>query len=377
MFTACSQLPRTAVSSAAGTSCAARQVALGTVTGGPNACFSTSTRWSNAAAPASKTVLHDFHVQQGGKMVTFGGYSMPLSYASLGQVASHHHTRNAASLFDVSHMVQHYFRGPGAAAFLEWLTPSSLSKLPDHQGTLSLLLNFGGGILDDLVITKINQDTFYVVTNAGCREGDLKWIAERLQDWRKDGKPQVEHTVLDGQGLVALQGPKSAEVLSKHTDADLSKLTFGKSVYATVAGAQGCHIARGGYTGEDGFEISIPQEKTVEVTRTLLETSPAAMAGLAARDSLRLEAGMCLYGHDLDPTVGPAEGALTWVVAKDRREQGDFVGAERVLREIKEGPRRRRVGLIVEGAPARGEYGRADSMSSRATKPSNSLYCLI
>lgn len=279
---------------------------------------------------------------------------MPLSYEPLSQVASHHWTRKEASLFDVSHMVQHHFRGPGAADFLQWLTPSSLKKLSPHQGTLSVLLNFGGGILDDTVITKISDDDFYVVTNAGRREEDLQWISERLQDWRKNGdKGEVEHIVLENQGLVALQGPKAAEVLAKHTDVDLSTLTFGKSIYATVAGVPNCHIARGGYTGEDGFEISIEPEKTVEVTSALVGTEPVRLAGLAARDSLRLEAGMCLYGHDLDETIGPSEAGLTWVVGKDRRESADFIGAERVLKDIKEGPQRRRVGLIVEGAPAR------------------------
>lgn len=305
---------------------------------------------------------------------------MPMSYAPLSPTASHHWTRTEASLFDVSHMLQHHFRGPGAADFLQWLTPSSLKKLPAHHGTLSVLLNFGGGILDDTVITKISGDDFYVVTNAGRRVEDLEWISERLQDWGKEGKKaSVQHTVLEDQGLVALQGPKAAEVLAKHTDTYLSKLTFGKSVYATVAGVPNCHIVRGGYTGEDGFEISIVPDKTVEVTSALVDTEPTRLAGLAARDSLRLEAGMCLYGHDLDETTSPSEGGLAWVVGestgvgtssplrwmltayyaclvltgKDRREATDFIGAERVLREIKEGPHRRRVGLVVNGAPAR------------------------
>lgn len=284
--------------------------------------FSTSIRRhaeDSSAATVRKTVLHDYHVKNGGKMVSFGGYSMPLSYQTLSQTQSHHHTRSAASLFDVSHMVQHHFEGPGAAGFLQWLTPSSLgSSMADHQSTLSVLLNHNGGILDDLVITKINNEKYYVVTNAGRREGDLAWIAERLQEWNgKEGEgQQVQHTVLENQGLVALQGPQAAEVLAKHTDADLQKLTFGKSVYATVAGVPDCHIARGGYTGEDGFEISIAPEQTVKVTEALVGTQPTALAGLAARDSLRLEAGMCLYGHDLDESTSPSEGGLTWVVCE-------------------------------------------------------------
>ena len=288
-------------------------------------------------------------------MVSFGGYSMPLSYSSLGQSASHHHTREAASLFDVSHMVQHHFEGSGAGDFLQWLTPSSLKSLPPHQGTLSVLLNHGGGILDDTVITKINDDKYYVVTNAGRRAEDLQWISERLAEFKKNNSgAEVNHTVLEDQGLIALQGPKSVEVLSQHApDVDFTKLTFGKSIYATIAGVPHCHIARGGYTGEDGFEISIPPSETVKVTDALLKTSPVEMAGLAARDSLRLEAGMCLYGHDLNESIKPAAAGLTWVVGKDRRETADFIGAEKVLEEIKAGPQQRRVGLVIDGAPAR------------------------
>lgn len=335
---------------------AARAPATAATAASPIALRLRSFSSSPSPAAARKTVLYDFHVANGGKIVPFAGYSMPLTYASLGQVASHNHTRTAASLFDVSHMVQHYFSGPGAAAFLQWLTPSSLAALPNHQGTLSVLLNFGGGILDDTVITKINDEKFYVVTNAGRRDEDLAWIGDRLKDWQEQGKPAVEHTVLEEQGLVALQGPKAAEVLSKHVDpaqVDLSKLTFGKSAYATVAGVPDCHIARGGYTGEDGFEISIAPAATEAVSRALLETEPVQLAGLAARDSLRLEAGMCLYGHDLNEGITPAEGGLTWVVGKDRRETADFIGAERVLADIKEGPKRRRVGFTIDGPPAR------------------------
>lgn len=193
-----------------------------------------------------------------------------------------------------------------------------------------------------------------MVTNAGRRDRDLAWFRQKLDEWNsgeraKDGK--VEHEVLEDWGLVALQGPKAAEYLQKFTSSDLAKLTFGKSAYVTIGGFL-LHVARGGYTGEDGFEISIPPSQTVEVAE-LLSQSPVQLAGLGARDSLRLEAGMCLYGNDLDEDTSPVEAGLSWVIGKDRKESGDFIGAEGVRKHLKDGPPRRRVGLVVEGAPAR------------------------
>ncbi|KIK97048.1 hypothetical protein PAXRUDRAFT_825337 [Paxillus rubicundulus Ve08.2h10] len=301
-----------------------------------------------------KTNLCDFHVQNGAKMVPFAGYSMPLSYGSVGQVASHTHIRTSVGLFDVGHMVQSNFRGPTVTAFLEWLTPSSLSTLPAYSSTLSVLLNEKGGIIDDTVITKHSDVAYYVVTNAGRRDKDLAWFQEKLDEWNaseraKDGK--VEHEVLEDWGLVALQGPGSAQYLQNLTSFDLKGLTFGKSAFVPIEGFN-LHIARGGYTGEDGFEISIPPSQTVEVTQ-LLSKSPVQLAGLGARDSLRLEAGMCLYGNDLDEDTTPVEAGLTWVIGKERRETGDFIGAEGVRKHLQDGPPRRRVGLVVEGAPAR------------------------
>lgn len=309
---------------------------------------------STSNEPLRKTGLFDFHVQNGAKMVPFAGYAMPLSYGSVGQVASHGHVRSSVGLFDVGHMVQQNFHGATATAFLEWLTPSSLKSLPQYHSTLSLFLNEHGGIIDDTVITKHSDNAFYVVTNAGRRDTDLAWFRQKLEEWNsseraKDG--QVKHEVLEDWGLVALQGPKAAEYLQNLTSFDLSKLTFGTSAYVPI-GSFNLHVARGGYTGEDGFEISIPPPQTVEVTQ-LLSQSPVQLAGLGARDSLRLEAGMCLYGNDLDEDTTPVEAGLTWVIGKDRRESGDFIGAEGVRKHLKDGPPRRRVGLVVEGTPAR------------------------
>ncbi|KAI0693374.1 glycine cleavage system T protein [Cerioporus squamosus] len=310
---------------------------------------------SASADSLRKTPLYDFHVANGAKMVPFAGYSMPLSYGSVGAVASHHHVRNSVGLFDVGHMVQSNFRGPTVTAFLEWLTPSSLKTLAPYSSTLSVLLNERGGIIDDTVITKHAEDAYYVVTNAGRRDRDLAWFKDKLHEWNagESAKAEgpVEHEVLDGWGLLALQGPEAAQYLQGLTSFDLRELTFGKCAFVPIEGFN-LHVARGGYTGEDGFEISIPPSQTVDVAQ-LLSKPPVQLTGLGARDSLRLEAGMCLYGQDLDEDTTPVEAGLTWVIGKDRRETGAFIGAEGVRKHLKEGPPRRRVGLTVEGAPAR------------------------
>ncbi len=302
-------------------------------------------------------------------MVPFGGFEMPVQYTGLGVSASHHFTREKASLFDVGHMVQHRFEGPGVAAFLQRITPGSLEALPAHQSTLSALLWPGtGGIVDDTIITRLGPEVFYVVTNAACREKDLAYLKEQLAAW--DGA-EVRHQVLDGWGLIALQGPLSEELLTQiledPAETNLRELYFGQSRFAKVKGAASpVLVSRGGYTGEDGFEISISAADTVSVTETLLQTAgpeKLQFAGLGARDSLRLEAGMCLYGHDLDDTTTPVEGALAWIVGKDRRtpasDADKFHGADVVLAQLTpkskggSGVARRRVGLTIEGAPAR------------------------
>ncbi|KAJ7794570.1 hypothetical protein B0H14DRAFT_3556709 [Mycena olivaceomarginata] len=342
------------------------------------------------SAELKKTGLYDFHVAQGAKMVPFAGYAMPLVYGDVGQVASHKHVRTEAGLFDVGHMVQSLFHGPTATPFLEWLTPSSLAPLAPYSSTLSVLLNEKGGIIDDLMITKHAEDAYYVVTNAGRRERDLAWFPARLDEWNagEQGKAgQVEMTVLEKWGLLALQGAflPSFPPTILLTSFDLSQLTFGKSAFVPVEGFN-LHVARGGYTGEDGFEVRCappsllcflntsadmarswrrclpPPSQTAEVAALLLG-GEVQLTGLGARDSLRLEAGLCLYGTDLDEETGPVEAGLAWVVGKDRRETGTFIGADGVRQQLKEveggvenGIVTRRVGLVVEGAVARGSW---------------------
>ncbi|KIY46819.1 glycine cleavage system T protein [Fistulina hepatica ATCC 64428] len=312
---------------------------------------------SNAPGELRRTALYDFHILNGAKMVPFAGYSMPLAYGNVGQVASHKHVREHAGLFDVGHMVQSIFRGPTTTEFLEWLTPSSLSGLQPYSSTLSVLLNEQGGIIDDTIITKHSPDSFYVVTNAGRRERDLDWFKTKLEEWNAGElakhKGNVELEVLEDWGLLALQGPDTASYLQTLTSFDLRTLTFGKSAFIPIDGGFNLHVARGGYTGEDGFEVSIPPSQTIDVATLLVKPPTVQLTGLAARDSLRLEAGMCLYGSDLDEDTTPIEAGLSWVIGKERKTAGSFIGAEGVLKHIREGPPRRRVGLIVDDAPAR------------------------
>lgn len=305
-------------------------------------------------------------------MVPFGGFHMPVQYASQSVSASHHFTRSHASLFDVSHMVQHRLSGPGSDAFLERITPASIAGLETNRNTLSTLLwPVTGGIVDDTIITRLGPERFYVVTNAGCREKDLKYFEEQLEEFKKDGGGKVEWGVLEGWGLIALQGPWSEDILRsvlvEPEETKLKELYFGQSKYIKVKLLSGetsspLLVSRGGYTGEDGFEISIPPAEAVAVTEKLLQSATEEnlqLGGLGARDSLRLEAGMCLYGHDLDDTTTPVEAGLSWVIGKDRRTSGGFHGAEVILRQLTpkskggSGVERRRIGLITEGAPAR------------------------
>jgi aminomethyltransferase len=329
---------------------------------------------SSKSSPSDlqKTPLYDLHLAHGGKMVPFGGFHMPVQYANQSVSASHHFTRSHASLFDVSHMVQHRFSGPGSNAFLEKITPASIAGLGTHRSGLSTLLwPVTGGIVDDTIITRLGPESFYVVTNAACREKDLNYFEEQLEEFKNNGGEKVEWEILEGWGLVALQGPLSEEILSnvllEPEETKLTGMYFGYSKFIKVKLLSGeasspLLVSRGGYTGEDGFEISIPPTEAVAVTEALLESATKErlqLAGLGARDSLRLEAGMCLYGHDLDDYTTPVEAALSWVIGKDRRTNGGFHGDEIILRQLTpkskggSGVEKRRIGLVIEGAPAR------------------------
>lgn len=334
-------------------------------------------RASSSSDALKRTALYDLHVANGGKMVPFGGFSMPVQYADLSISESHKWTREKASLFDVGHMVQHRFSGPGASFLLEKVTPFSAAALAPYHSTLSCLLHpVSGGIVDDTVIARLGPETFYVVTNAACREKDLAYLTEQISNYQSSNPDagKIDWQVLDGWGLIALQGPLSVNVLQDvleslgTEDIYLPALYFGQCKHVIVQlpakelDPAPILISRGGYTGEDGFEISVPSHLTAPFAEYLLKRAgpeQLRLAGLGARDSLRLEAGMCLYGHDLNDETTPVAAGLSWVVHKERRVAGGFHGDEVILREIRpakeggKGPAQRRVGLIVEGAPAR------------------------
>ena len=315
-------------------------------------------RLATATGPLRKTPLYDSHVALGGKMVEFGGWDMPVQYPA-GIVKSHEHTRAAAGLFDVSHMLGCVVRGADRVAFMEKLCTADLAALPDGMGSLTLITNEQGGVIDDCIVTNAG-DHLYMVINAGHEEIDLPHIKKYMDEFVAAGG-DVSFETLPNNGILALQGPKAAGVLQKLVSEDLSQMGFMYSKSMSVGGIDGCFVARSGYTGEDGFEIAVPPgsaggtHPVVTLWERLLQDSDVMPIGLGARDSLRLEAGLCLYGNDLDTTTSPSEGTLLWVVAKRRRgEKGSFVGSERILDEIaNKSATRKRCGFTINGAPAR------------------------
>jgi len=298
-----------------------------------------------------RTPLFELHTELGAKMVPFAGYEMPVQYP-LGVLKEHLHTRAKAGLFDVSHMGQAILTGPGhetTAAALEKLVPGEILKLAPGRQRYTMLLNSEGGILDDLMVTRPaaaeDDGRLMLVVNAACKDEDYAHLEARLPG-------AVNLTSLDGRALLALQGPAAAGVLSRWCP-QAAELAFMAATPAQFDGVD-CHISRSGYTGEDGYEISVANDAVEQVARTLLSDDSVEAIGLGARDSLRLEAGLCLYGHDIDGTTSPIEADLVWSMSKRRREEGGFPGEGRIMRELREGPSRKRVGIQPEGkAPAR------------------------
>ena len=296
---------------------------------------------------AKNTQFHDYHIEAGGKMVPFAGYSMPINYAG-GIMQEHLHTRDAAGLFDVSHMGQVIIRGANAAEQLEKLMPLDLQQLAVNNMTYSTLINEQGGILDDLIITRWDEQTFFVVVNAACKVQDIQHFRDHLT-----GSEIIE---LEDQGLLALQGPLAVDVLAKLAP-QVSDLHFMQGCSVKIDNCH-CFVTRSGYTGEDGFEISIRPEDCSSVANALLADSSVRWIGLGARDSLRLEAGLCLYGHDMNQQTTPVEASLVWSINKSRRsggpKQGGFLGSQAVLNHIDHGASQKRVGFMIEGrAPVR------------------------
>jgi aminomethyltransferase len=300
-----------------------------------------------ARATPLETPLAGLHRELGGKLVDFAGYLLPVQYPA-GIMAEHKQCRDSAALFDVSHMGQVELHGEGADAALERLVPGEIRKLAEGRQRYTFFTNETGGLLDDLMVARLpgstTADRLFLVVNAACKADDLAHLRANL--------PGIEVRELSDRALIALQGPKAVEALARHAPG-VAELKFMSVAELEVAGVPAI-VSRSGYTGEDGCEISLPADQAEAVARRLLEEPEVAPAGLGARDSLRLEAGLCLYGHDLRPDITAVEAALTWAIGKRRREEGGFAGAEVILKQLAEGAPRRRVGLRPEGrAPVR------------------------
>jgi aminomethyltransferase len=290
-----------------------------------------------------RTPLHDLHKSLGAKMVPFAGYDMPVQYAA-GIMAEHLHTRARAGLFDVSHMGQVRLDGAGAAQALEALVPSDVAGLAPGRMRYTLLTNDSAGILDDLMVTNAG-DHLLLVVNASRKRDDIAHLRRHLA-----GRATL--TPLDDRALLALQGPAAAAVLARVAPS-AAGMAFMSGAAMMVDGLS-CFVTRSGYTGEDGFEISVAARSAERLARRLLAEPEAAPVGLGARDSLRLEAGLCLHGHDIDETTSVVEADLAWAVQKRRRAEGGFPGAAVVQRQLKDSAPRKRVGIKPEGrAPAR------------------------
>jgi aminomethyltransferase len=304
---------------------------------------------SETEAPSTQlavTPLHALHLSRGARMVAFAGYEMPLNYGD-GILAEHQHTRNAAALFDVSHMGQAFLIGPDhetSARALEALVPGDILALEPGRQRYTQLLNEEGGILDDLMVVRSNEPAedgvLMVVVNAARKEADFAHLSARLP-------ANVKLLRADHRALVALQGPKAAAAVARHAP-ETRDMPFMTALSIRFDGID-CHVSRSGYTGEDGFEISARAQRIGAIVERLLDERDVKLAGLGARDSLRLEAGLCLYGHDLDETTSPVEAGLAWTIPPRRRAEGGFPGAGRVLGELAGGAARRRVGIKPAG----------------------------
>jgi aminomethyltransferase len=295
--------------------------------------------------PLSRTPLYDLHVELGAKIVPFAGYEMPVQYPA-GILKEHLHTREKAGLFDVSHMGQAFLHGADPARAMEKLCPSDFAGLKEGMQRYGLLLNDEGGVKDDFMLTRLKGEAdLYLVVNASMKDSDFAYIAAQL-------KGELTLEPRPDRALLALQGPLAGKVLDKLSPG-IDALNFMHVTRATVAGVEAI-VGRTGYTGEDGFEISIAGADAEKLARALLADPDVLPIGLGARDSLRLEAGLCLYGHDIDETTNPAEADLVWAIGKRRKTELGFPAAEKIMAGVLNGTARKRVGIRPDGrAPAR------------------------
>ena len=290
-----------------------------------------------------KTPLHALHLELGARMVPFAGYDMPVQYP-LGVMKEHQHTREHAGLFDVSHMGQIRLSGADAAKALEALVPVDIIDLPVGMQRYAMFTNEQGGILDDLMVANLGNDQLFLVVNAACKDQDLAHLRKHL------GAHFSIEPLFEERALLALQGPAAVTVLQRLAP-EVAKMTFMQFAPVTLLGVE-CYVSRSGYTGEDGFEISVPAEHAETLARRLLAEPEVQAIGLGARDSLRLEAGLCLYGHDMNENTTPIEASLLWAISKTRRADGlragGFPGADVIFAQQQNGVARKRVGLLPQ-----------------------------
>jgi aminomethyltransferase len=306
--------------------------------------------------PLQTTPLDSWHRSHGARMVPFAGYAMPVQYDLSGDLSSrckggvlaeHLHTRAHAGLFDVSHMGQAMLTGNNVAAALEALVPGDIIGLKPGRQRYTLFTNEAGGIIDDFMVARLDENRLFLVVNASRKDVDFTHLATNLPE-------SVTLTPLEDRALLALQGPEAAAVMARLSPT-AAALPFMGITPATI-GTTECLVSRSGYTGEDGFEISVPAANAETLANTLIQQPEVVPIGLGARDSLRLEAGLCLYGNDLDELTTPIEAGLTWVIGKRRKTNWDFPGAEVMRDQLDNGPNRRRVGIRADGrAPARAQ----------------------
>jgi aminomethyltransferase len=333
---------------------------------------------SSVLSELLKTPLYDLHVALGARMVPFAGYSMPVQYPS-GLVAEHHHTRTHAGLFDVSHMGQLILKGKDAAAAFETLMPVDVIDLPVGKQRYGLLTNEAAGIIDDLMFFKVADDEIFVIVNGACKVGDIAHIQQHIGN-------RCQVITMPTHGLLALQGPQAVAVMARLAPANsgIEKLVFMTGGRFTIAGAD-CFVTRSGYTGEDGFEISVSAEQTEMLAKALLAEPEVKPIGLGARNSLRLEAGLCLYGQDIDATTNPVEAGLGWAMQKVRRADGaragGYIGAINIIADkLNNTPTtaingtKKRVGLIaLDRVPVREQTELQDANGKRIGEVTSGL----
>ncbi|KAH3766446.1 glycine cleavage system T protein, mitochondrial [Pelomyxa schiedti] len=308
-------------------------------------------RMSHSSGPVKKTPFNSLHKELGGKMIEFFGWEMPVQFPTgvMGEVAL---CRNGAAVFDVSHMGQLKVYGSKRIDWVERMTVADVKNLPENNIKLSIIPNEKGCTVDDTMVTKC-KDHLYIIVNSACYDKDMKHFKKYLSEF-----PGVRiENLYDTHAMIAIQGPASEEAMKTLLDKDkaayLDKMPFMTRMVARVAGCDDCVISRSGYTGEDGFEISVPRKNAIKLGRALCNAPNCGPAGLGSRDTLRLEAALSLYGQDLDDKSTLVEAGLNWVVPKRRRQEGGFLGASVILKQMKEGVAKKRVGLIVDTAPAR------------------------